>query len=357
MAARVDLFDDDDAPQWHVDMRALWRLAAWGTGATLAAALAVLAGMSSVGSQRLAAIMSGKPDPARPAFATSSQMLARAPEVDGETRRLSDAVRVLAGDRDRMIARIATLEHALDDVTGSIARATAANRAPPPPAASSAPLAAQSMTPAAAGPPAAAAQANPPASTASAAAAASPPAPAVTPTAASATASAAALPKIEHKPPPAAETPATPPAPHAARTAPAQARPDLPPGWPLGAALSLQFPSLSLDADPSWSDEADNPATESVATRTEFGVDIGGGASVEALRALWIAAKAAHGALFEKLRPVVGIREVRPGFVELRLIVGPLGNAAAAARLCASLTTQKRACRPAAFDGQRLALR
>ena len=92
-------------------------------------------------------------------------------------------------------------------------------------------------------------------------------------------------------------------------------------------------------------------------TQTEFGIDIGGGASVDALRALWVSSRNSHAAQFDKLRPIVGIREVRPGFVELRLIVGPLADAAAAARLCAALGPHGRTCKPAVFDGQRLALR
>jgi len=89
-----------------------------------------------------------------------------------------------------------------------------------------------------------------------------------------------------------------------------------------------------------------------VATRPEVGVDIGGAATVEALRSLWTAAKARAAPLLDKLRPVVVVREVRPGSVELRLVIGPLANAAAAARLCASLAATGRACRPTVFDGR-----
>jgi hypothetical protein len=94
---------------------------------------------------------------------------------------------------------------------------------------------------------------------------------------------------------------------------------------------------------------------EPVAARSEIGVDVGGGATVEALRTLWTSVKTSAAPLLVNLRPLVVVREVRPGAVELRLVIGPLANATAAARLCASLAATRRACRPTVFDGQRLA--
>jgi hypothetical protein len=52
------------------------------------------------------------------------------------------------------------------------------------------------------------------------------------------------------------------------------------------------------------------------------------------------------------------VREsARPGGVELRLVAGPIANAASAARLCATLAAAGATCQPATFDGQRLAMR
>lgn len=99
------------------------------------------------------------------------------------------------------------------------------------------------------------------------------------------------------------------------------------------------------------------PAPESVGTVTEFGADIGGGASIEALRDLWSSAKGTHGALFDGLRPVIAVRDLRRDAVELRLVVGPLANATAAAKLCASLSASGWTCRQAVFDGQRMSAR
>jgi len=97
-------------------------------------------------------------------------------------------------------------------------------------------------------------------------------------------------------------------------------------------------------------------AADSVATKTEFGVDIGGNASIDGLRSLWSKLKASQPALFDGLRPIISVREAKPGVVELRLIAGPLPNASIAARLCAALGAAGQSCQPAVFDGQRLAL-
>jgi hypothetical protein len=96
----------------------------------------------------------------------------------------------------------------------------------------------------------------------------------------------------------------------------------------------------------------------SVATKTEFGVDLGSAPSMAGLRNLWQSLKDAHGPLFEGLRPVMVLREgTRPGTIELRLVAGPLANAGAAARLCAALSASGLGCQATVFDGQRLALK
>jgi hypothetical protein len=98
-------------------------------------------------------------------------------------------------------------------------------------------------------------------------------------------------------------------------------------------------------------------AVDSIATRTEFAVDLGGDTSVEALRVLWATMRGNHPAL-ANLKPLVSVRDgAKPGVVELRLVAGPLANAAAAARICALLAVNHVACQTAVFDGQRLVLR
>jgi hypothetical protein len=93
-------------------------------------------------------------------------------------------------------------------------------------------------------------------------------------------------------------------------------------------------------------------------TRTEFGIDLGGEKSVDGLRARWATLRGNHGTVFDGLRPVIAIKEgQKAGTVELRLVVGPVANAAAAARVCARLQTSGVPCVPTVFDGQRLSLR
>ena len=103
---------------------------------------------------------------------------------------------------------------------------------------------------------------------------------------------------------------------------------------------------------------ATQPARESVATRTEFAVDLGSEPNMDGLRARWNNLRGNHGPVLSALRPLVSVREGnRAGSVELRLIAGPLANAGDAARTCASLQAKGVNCQTAVFDGQRLALR
>jgi len=98
--------------------------------------------------------------------------------------------------------------------------------------------------------------------------------------------------------------------------------------------------------------------TATAAPRTEYGIDIGSGLTIDALRTRWLAIRGAHGELLEGLQPIVNIRDVpRTSRIELRLIAGPLPQLAAAAQLCASLTALGLFCQPTVFDGQHLALR
>jgi hypothetical protein len=212
------------------------------------------------------------PDEAARGARGPSALATRSFDAELEARRLSEAVRVLATDRDRLLTRVAVLERSLDDVTGSIPSNPAPAAAPRP-----APM----------------------------------------------------LPQI----PPQVAAPAAAPPVAAVAPAPAPGRvmtgPETAPGGP----------------------------AQSVATKTDFGIDIGGNASLDGLRVLWTNLKAAQPAMLEGLRPVIAIREGgKPGMFELRLVAGPLANAGAAARLCAALAAAGQTCQTTVFDGQRLAL-
>jgi hypothetical protein len=89
----------------------------------------------------------------------------------------------------------------------------------------------------------------------------------------------------------------------------------------------------------------------------EYGADIGTAASIQALRARWVSIRSAHPQLFAGVVPTVLLSGLPPfGHPELRLVVGPLASAGAAAQLCASLQRFHQFCQPTIFAGQHLAL-
>jgi hypothetical protein len=265
----------------------LARLGIWIGLATVAVLTAVFTARTETGLRRIANLLSPEAsEPVRSAKIVGPQVAAR--QVDQEVeRRLNEAVRALAADRDRLASRVAALERNLDDVTGSISQSGAPKSAPA--------SAAQSVRPLPQG------QAAP-----------------------------APTPPLVPPPAPQATVPA--PAPPAIQAAPSRVA---------AGHLATGAPT----------------AADSVATKTEFGIDVGGNASVDGLRTLWMMLKTSQPALFDGLRPVVAIREgQKPGTIELRLIAGPIGNAGMAARMCAALSAMNQTCQPTVFDGQRLAL-
>jgi hypothetical protein len=130
---------------------------------------------------------------------------------------------------------------------------------------------------------------------------------------------------------------------------PIVAAPDTTPTPPTPPPDSFAARAAAIQPPPTPSDD---PAP----VKTEFGIDLGRANTVEGLRQLWAALQGKHGGALEGLRPIVTVREIaRQGGIDLRLVAGPLPNAASAARLCATLAGA--ACHPTVFDGQRLALR
>jgi hypothetical protein len=99
--------------------------------------------------------------------------------------------------------------------------------------------------------------------------------------------------------------------------------------------------------------EPDPPAVP--VQRTEFGIDLGGANSIDGLRALWQRLLKSNKVLVA-LRPIIMVKE-KPagGGMHLRLVAGPLTDAATAAKFCAILSGGDRFCETSVFDGQRLA--
>jgi hypothetical protein len=222
-----------------------------------------------------------------------ARMPPRVAQLETETQLLAAQIRALNTDRDRLIGRVALLESSIDDMTGTIKKQAAATTA------------------------VLAARATPPAPSAPAT---TPPAPSNPPTGNSTMAT--------------TETPgaAAPPPPKADQTS-AQAVP-----LPVArvATVSITRP--------------ETPPT----TQNDFGLDLGGGATIESVRQRWTVVKANFGPLLSGMHPLAA-REQRQGATGYRLVVGPLPNSAAAAGLCAHFNAARTACRAVKFDGEQIA--
>ena len=113
-------------------MQGLLRLAGWGVAATAALLFVVIAANSSGGRERLsvafAAVNGTRAAEAAKAEAAQAAQLARLAATEADTRRLIEIVRSLAGDRERLLTRVAMLErkpgrrHRLDQATGGGSR-------------------------------------------------------------------------------------------------------------------------------------------------------------------------------------------------------------------------------------------
>ena len=282
-------------------MRALWRLSAWGAAAALALAVVAIASQTESGSQRLAAILASADIPVWP---VATVKIPPRIEPNPEVARLEAQVRTLAADRDRLTARLASLERNLDDMTGSIKRqsAQAAVATAPPPA----------KTP----PP----EISPPATARRHDTAAPQPEPAPQTTTAA------------DQPAPAAPEKAA--APTWRRTQPPRRR-----AWRCPCRRSASPPRLRADPKP---------------PKPEFGVALASAHNVDVLRLQWAALKANFGPMLAGLHPLAA-REPRANGTHYRLVVGPLPNYAAATKLCARLTAARmRRAMPGKFAGEPL---
>jgi hypothetical protein len=229
--------------------------------------MVIVAGQTETGSQRVAVALSSL-------HLTAPPQQPRAFDAEAASKQLAQALRGLSEDRDRLTARLAAVEHNLDDMTGSIKSEIEAAKA-----------------------------------------------------------SGASWPSEQ---PPAPATPAAIAA-VAAPVAPA----------PAGISTPVPLPPSSVAAEPT-------PAESPAAPTVEYGADLGSGQSVSMLRVRWAAIFANHPEAFAGMVPVVAVRE-RSRRTELRLIVGPIASAEAAAHFCATLAPFKLPCRPSLYEGQRLA--
>jgi len=373
-----------------LDRRTLWRLGSWGAASVGAVVLAVYANQSSIAVHREQSAV------ALDLSRQAQQIQLVAKESKNEARQLASAIETLNNDRDRLFSRVTGLEQGLESVTGAIAKQQAAAvsspaasasaqgsttaeppavQNPPPapvlsPVATTAPKGTEKTPPAAASPVATAAPkaADKPSSVAAA--------PDAGPT------TVASLPQKPSKPPAAAATPAITPAPplvaERSMMGPPDAaaskliEPDKPekseksgkpdkPDKPGKIFTAAPMPEVVAAASPSDNAEPEAAAVSPpklAVQRTEFGVDVGGANSVSGLRALWRGLlKSKSNAALTTLHPIIVIKEASNGLgMQLRLVAGPLADAAAAAKICAGLMENSRSCETAVFEGQRLAM-
>jgi hypothetical protein len=283
-----------DYGQRHFDMDALWRLIAWGGAAAIALTAVVIISQTQTGVARIRSAVAHAIEPVLAIAQVPRQTVQRVIVDSAETRRLASEVRSLAEDRDRLVARIAHLEHGIHDITGSIKRqaeqAAAAKTTESP-----------------------ASRPNKPDAAAAGLVAQTP--------------SLLAMPL-------ATDTPAAwPDAASALAAAPASDGVPLPPAKT--AAVETSEPKPATPAKP------------------EFGIALAGATSVEITRMQWAAVKANFGPLLAGLHPRA-MHEPRNGAAHYRLVVGPLPTHSAAAKLCARLIAAHAICNPAKFLGEPL---
>ena len=125
--------------------------------------------------------------------------------------------------------------------------------------------------------------------------------------------------------------------------------PSSPPAQATQPQESVPLPPVRVASAP----PAEVPG-EAQPAKIEYGIDLGGRVSLDALRQHWVAVKAIHGPLLTGLRAVAAQR-LRQSGTDYRLILGPLASADAAAKLCIKLNAVHAACRTAKFFGEELA--
>jgi hypothetical protein len=318
------------AEEDEFDRRALWRLGTWGVASVAAVVVAVMANQSSLGWRReqMAAV---------DLVQQANRLHGVAKETQNEARRLASAIDTLNGDRDRLYSRVTVLEQGLDTVTGAITRQNPAAAAPSAEAAPTPVVGPVATTQAAPAEKAPATSEQGPANVSGIARNApnknADKKPAVTP----------ATPLVESK------SIMAPPDPAASKL--------IEPDKPASVVAAPPIPEVVASARSEEDVDTDAEAMPKI-QRTEFGVDVGGANSVAGLRALWRGLlKSQANAPLAAFRPIVVIKEGSGGFgMQLRLVAGPLRDAAAAAKLCAVLTENGRSCDTAVFDGQRLSM-
>jgi hypothetical protein len=286
-------------------LHSLWRVLLWGASAAMAVAIVAGTAFSEIGADRLKQAVASIIESAKsqPQPDINPQQLA---ELEKQTHDLTQTVHDLTAERDRIKSRVASLEHSLDDITGTIKRQTAQLVAQKPPQ----------------------------------------------------------EPQKQAKdiPPPTVNAPAT----ITTTAAPSAAAPsgDAPTttastteAAPAVAGQVRLPPSRIASAAPTAMAKPDIVTEPPAQTTREIGIDVGGAASMDALRAHWAALKANVGPDLVGLRPALTTRQKLSGATDYRLVLGPLPNSATAIRLCTKFTAAHIYCRAGTFSVQQFAER
>jgi TolA-binding protein len=297
----------DDAPAEPIelsrfDMHSAWRVLLWGASAAMAVAIVAGTAFSDVGAERLQQTVAALFEPAKtetpapqPQVAQQQPVQTVTPQqlaaLEQQTRDLASSVRELTADRDLLKAKLASVEQNLDDITGAIKKRAAQIETQ-----QTAPKDA-ALPPVISAPQTIAAIQSPSANPAIAA----PDTPVTTAV-----------------PPPAVE-----------------------PSTPLEGPIPLP---------PTRTAALEEPAT---AIR-ELGIDVGGAANLDGLRAHWAALKANIGPDIVGLSASFTVRQRPAGGTDYRLVLGPLPNTATAFRICTKLIAARVNCRAGTFSVQRL---
>jgi hypothetical protein len=384
-----------------VNTRLFLRLLGWGTGAALALVIAVAAGRTELGAKRAnAALMAmlSSPEPAQPPI--SERLAAWSNGVEQEMRRQAETIRAITDQRDVLAEKVAAVERQVGDLGDTLARTTArleGEAKAAQQAAASAMAASAARAPEATAPgtsaPAALPSARAPASREAVRASGPPAAPNLPPgqirPAPAVPTSALGFPTTPPDgPPPGPAYTGTIPMPAAQESAAPAIRPYSvvaplpPPGAPAAAEppigpsvpLPRPFPSKAqpvasaataaaaaapqarapMPVNPLMTTGILDAPVEPGAIATEFAIDLGAAATVDAARTRWNELRTSQSPLFDNLKPVIALKDGGRAGQELHLVAGPLTSSATSARLCAVLAGTGTPCQPTAFEGQRL---
>jgi hypothetical protein len=368
------------ADEGTFNRRILWRLGSWGVGSIAAITLAILASQTGSGLIKEAGTAGRQQHSAAADLATQSRQLQSLVKAsEREIRRLSSAIDTLNSDRDRLFARVTTLEQGIDSVTGSIKHSATQDEPqqvsqteaapdswpveppllPPPDFALRTARLDQPRKP----------SANDRSAKGNAATGEHSPEPAV------------AIAETSPEPASASPPPTLATSPLSVSSGPATALPRPKPVSGEGPDETAAIPTATLKPKKvGESLEHTNagtkdtqivvasvpPVAQATVTstppahipvpHTDFGVDLGSANSIKGLRALWRSVLKSEAKELVSLHPIIVLREHSNGIgIQLRLVAGPLSDAAAAAKICAVLAENGRACETAVFEGQRLA--